>query len=84
MKLVPDVSRRRIQALATGDTKRVKSCVVLGRLLIDRPELIAWRDGPRKRGPKPKESQEGKSPEGKASKAQSSNGKGKRRSPSSG
>jgi hypothetical protein len=40
--LVPDVSSRRLQALAASS--RVLSVKVLGRVLLDRADLIAWRD----------------------------------------
>ena len=53
MALVPDVSRRRLQALAASSTV-VRGQKVLGRLLIDRASLIAWRDGPRVGGRPPK------------------------------
>ncbi|MBA4191824.1 MAG: hypothetical protein C0467_27915 [Planctomycetaceae bacterium] len=46
-ELVKDVSRRRIQALGKS---RIRSVIVLGRMLLDRAELIAWRDGPREGG----------------------------------
>jgi len=46
--LVPDVSRRRLQALA--EDKTVRAVKVLGRILLSRPALVAWRDGPRKDG----------------------------------
>lgn len=51
LAVVTDVSRRRMQALAAS--KQVRSCKVLGRLLIDRDSLITWRDGPRKGGRPP-------------------------------
>jgi hypothetical protein len=46
--LVPDVSRRRTQALAMLGT--VRAVKVLGRILLSRPDLIAWKDGPRRDG----------------------------------
>jgi hypothetical protein len=46
--LVPDVSRRRIQALAELGT--VRAVKVLGRILLSRSELVTWRDGPRRDG----------------------------------
>lgn len=58
-ELVADVSRRRIQAL--GKRKTVKSVIVLGRMLLDRAELIAWRDGPRAGG-RPKKDKDAQPP----------------------
>lgn len=40
-EIVPDVTRRRIQAL--GKSGRVKCVTVLGRLLLDRAALLAWK-----------------------------------------
>jgi hypothetical protein len=48
MALIPDVSRRRIQALAKN--KAVKTKKVLGRLLFERKSLIAWRDTRNRKG----------------------------------
>jgi hypothetical protein len=52
MALVPDVTRRRIQALAKH--ARVKTTVVLGRLLIDRPSLLDWKRTRNPNGGRPK------------------------------
>lgn len=51
-KLVRSVSLRRLQALAASG--RVRSVQVLGRWLLDRDALIAWRDTRDRKGGRPK------------------------------